>query len=184
MAHRSHEEVSLAGLLLDYLKELSDGQLKEFKFRLSTPVYKKLKPIPWGQLEDIKDEPDIASIMRSFYSEDSALKVMLEILGKMNLNDLAQRLNKDLQWSNEAGRELGDRTTGPCASVQMDDELQSKCDIQKKKYCKLKKFQRTCHAPLVRSFCVPHPFIYPVWIPCVYQLFLVVVISPMYLSLR
>uniref|UniRef100_A0A3B3RDC1 NACHT domain-containing protein n=1 Tax=Paramormyrops kingsleyae TaxID=1676925 RepID=A0A3B3RDC1_9TELE len=70
------------------------------KFRLSTPVYKELKPIPWGQLEDIKDEPDIASIMRSFYSEDSALKVMLEILGKMNLNDLALRLNKDLQWSN------------------------------------------------------------------------------------
>nr|XP_023685248.1 NACHT, LRR and PYD domains-containing protein 3-like isoform X1 [Paramormyrops kingsleyae]XP_023685249.1 NACHT, LRR and PYD domains-containing protein 3-like isoform X1 [Paramormyrops kingsleyae]XP_023685250.1 NACHT, LRR and PYD domains-containing protein 3-like isoform X1 [Paramormyrops kingsleyae]XP_023685251.1 NACHT, LRR and PYD domains-containing protein 3-like isoform X1 [Paramormyrops kingsleyae]XP_023685252.1 NACHT, LRR and PYD domains-containing protein 3-like isoform X1 [Paramormyro len=134
MAHRSHEEVSLAGLLLDYLKELSGAQLKEFKFRLSTPVYKELKPIPWGQLEDIKDEPDIASIMRSFYSEDSALKVMLEILGKMNLNDLALRLNKDLQWSNEAGRELGDRTTGPCASVQMDDELQSKCDIQSKKY--------------------------------------------------
>uniref|UniRef100_A0A3B3RBZ9 NACHT domain-containing protein n=1 Tax=Paramormyrops kingsleyae TaxID=1676925 RepID=A0A3B3RBZ9_9TELE len=95
-----HTQVSLAGLLLDYLKELSGAQLKEFKFRLSTPVYKELKPIPWGQLEDIKDEPDIASIMRSFYSEDSALKVMLEILGKMNLNDLALRLNKDLQWSN------------------------------------------------------------------------------------
>uniref|UniRef100_A0A3B3RB17 NACHT domain-containing protein n=1 Tax=Paramormyrops kingsleyae TaxID=1676925 RepID=A0A3B3RB17_9TELE len=93
-----HTQVSLAGLLLDYLKELSGAQLKEFKFRLSTPVYKELKPIPWGQLEDIKDEPDIASIMRSFYSEDSALKVMLEILGKMNLNDLALRLNKDLQW--------------------------------------------------------------------------------------
>nr|XP_023661386.1 NACHT, LRR and PYD domains-containing protein 3-like [Paramormyrops kingsleyae] len=100
-------QTSLTVLLLDYLKELSDEQLKEFKLRLSLPVYKELKPLPKGQVKDL-DRTDLADMMISCYSEADALNVMLKILKNMTLNDLAERLNEDLQKCPQAGSELGD----------------------------------------------------------------------------
>ncbi|XP_048854183.1 NACHT, LRR and PYD domains-containing protein 12-like isoform X2 [Brienomyrus brachyistius] len=107
MDHHSHGETqtSLTDLLLDYLKDLSDEELKEFKLRL--PVNKELKPLPKGQMKTL-GRTDFAEMMMNSYSKAGALKVMLEILKKMNLNDLAQRLKEDLQKCNQAGSEQSD----------------------------------------------------------------------------
>nr|XP_023693062.1 NACHT, LRR and PYD domains-containing protein 12-like [Paramormyrops kingsleyae] len=104
MAHQETHN-SLADLLLDYLKELDDYELKEFKWNLSHTKYKELKPLPKGQVKDL-DRTDLADMMISYYMEDGALEVTLEIL--KNMNDLAERLKADMQKCNKAGSELGD----------------------------------------------------------------------------
>ncbi|XP_048859796.1 NACHT, LRR and PYD domains-containing protein 3-like isoform X1 [Brienomyrus brachyistius] len=98
-------QTSLTDLLLDYLNDLSDEELKEFKLRL--PVNKELKPLPKGQMKTL-GRTDFAEMMMNSYSKAGALKVTLEILKKMNLNDLAQRLNEDLQKCNQAESEQSD----------------------------------------------------------------------------
>nr|XP_023666293.1 NACHT, LRR and PYD domains-containing protein 3-like [Paramormyrops kingsleyae] len=110
MAHHSHGETqtSLTDLLEDYLEELDDEELKKFKSKLSRTKYEELKPLSRAQMKDL-DRTDLADKMISSYSEVDALNVMLEILKKMNLNDLAQRLNEDLQQGAQAGSELGDK---------------------------------------------------------------------------
>ncbi|XP_048867478.1 NACHT, LRR and PYD domains-containing protein 12-like [Brienomyrus brachyistius] len=94
MAHHSHGETqtSPADLLLDYLEELSDEELKEFKWKLNHTKYKELKPLSRGQLENL-DRTDLTDKMISVYGEADALNIMLEMLRNMNLNDLDQRLN-------------------------------------------------------------------------------------------
>nr|XP_023660657.1 protein NLRC3-like [Paramormyrops kingsleyae] len=97
MADHSNEETQTSlPDLLEYLEMLSDEELKKFKWKLSRTKYKELKPLPRGQVKDL-DRTDLADMMISSYSERDALNVMLEILTNMNLNDLAQRLNEDLQ---------------------------------------------------------------------------------------
>nr|XP_023674484.1 NACHT, LRR and PYD domains-containing protein 3-like [Paramormyrops kingsleyae] len=123
MAHHSDEEIQLtpAILLLNYLKNLDDGELKEFKWHLSHIKYNKSKSIPEGQVKDLKERTDVVDLMINFYCEDGAPKVMHEILRRMNQNDLALKLNKDLQKSNQAGGELY-RVIGLCAQM---DQLES-----------------------------------------------------------
>ncbi|XP_072571841.1 NLR family CARD domain-containing protein 3-like isoform X2 [Paramormyrops kingsleyae] len=69
----------------------------------------------------------IADMMIRSYGEVGALKVTLEILKKMNLNDLVQRLNEDLQKCNKAGSELGDVSE---KRELMTDRI--KCNLKKK----------------------------------------------------
>ncbi|XP_048856692.1 NACHT, LRR and PYD domains-containing protein 3-like isoform X2 [Brienomyrus brachyistius] len=106
MDQHSHGEIqtSLPDLLLQSLEELIDDELKKFKFNLNHLRYKEYQPIPRGQLENL-NRTDLANKMIRSYGEVGALNVMLEILKKMNLNDLVQRLSKVLQ---KAGSELGD----------------------------------------------------------------------------
>ncbi|XP_048854129.1 protein NLRC3-like isoform X2 [Brienomyrus brachyistius] len=129
MDHHSHGETqtSLTDLLLDYLKDLSDEELKEFKLRL--PVNKELKPLPKGQMKT-SGRTDFAEMMMNSYSKAGALKVTLEILKKMNLNDLAQRLKEDLQKCNQAGSEQSDMLD---TSQLMLHKI--KCSLKKKFEC-------------------------------------------------
>ncbi|XP_072563536.1 protein NLRC3-like isoform X2 [Paramormyrops kingsleyae] len=69
----------------------------------------------------------IADMMIRSYDEVGALNVMLEILKKMNLNDLVQRLNEDLQKCTQAGSELGD--VSEKRDLMMD---RIKCNMKKK----------------------------------------------------
>ncbi|XP_048845776.1 protein NLRC3-like isoform X2 [Brienomyrus brachyistius] len=133
MAHHSDEEIQLtpAILLLDYLKNLNDDELKEFKWRLSHIRYYKSKSIPEGQVKDLKERTNVVDLMINFYCEDDAPKVMCEILRQMNQNDLAQKLNNDLQKSKQAGGEL-DRVTGQCARMQMDQHESGAEDVGEK----------------------------------------------------
>ncbi|XP_072563828.1 NLR family CARD domain-containing protein 3-like isoform X2 [Paramormyrops kingsleyae] len=95
MAHQE-TQTSLPNLLLEYLKELDDDELKEFKWKLSHTKYKELKPLPRGQVKDL-DRTDLADTMISYYKEVGALQVTLDILKNMNLNDLAARLYNQLR---------------------------------------------------------------------------------------
>nr|XP_023648231.1 NACHT, LRR and PYD domains-containing protein 6-like [Paramormyrops kingsleyae] len=101
MAHSSNEETqtSLPDLLEEYLEELDDEELKKFKWKLSRTKYKELKPLPWGQVKGF-DIIDLANKMIDYYGEADALNVMIIILKNTNLNELAQRLNEDLQKGN------------------------------------------------------------------------------------
>ncbi|XP_072567055.1 NACHT, LRR and PYD domains-containing protein 3-like [Paramormyrops kingsleyae] len=94
-------QTSLPDLLLEYLEELDDEELKKFKWKLSRTKYKQLKPLPRGQVK-VLDRTDLADKMISYYMEAGALEVTLEILKNMNLNDLAERLCP------QEGSELGD----------------------------------------------------------------------------
>ncbi|XP_048867729.1 apoptosis-associated speck-like protein containing a CARD [Brienomyrus brachyistius] len=109
MAYYSDGETqtSLADLLLGYLEELTEKDLKKLKYNLINLVYKKYQRIPKGQLENL-DRTDLADKMRDHYGEADALNVMFQILKKMNLNNLAQRVNEDLNKRPQAGSERAD----------------------------------------------------------------------------
>nr|XP_023659154.1 NLR family CARD domain-containing protein 3-like [Paramormyrops kingsleyae] len=98
MAHSSNEEIqtSLAILLLHSLEELTEDELTKIKYNLIYLAYEKYQRIPRGQVEKL-DRMGIADMMIRSYGEVDALNVIIHILKKMNLNDLAQRLSKDLQ---------------------------------------------------------------------------------------
>uniref|UniRef100_A0A3B3Q7H9 NACHT domain-containing protein n=1 Tax=Paramormyrops kingsleyae TaxID=1676925 RepID=A0A3B3Q7H9_9TELE len=85
---------ALARCLLSSLYELT-----KIKYNLIHLAYEKYRRIPRGQLENL-NRMGIADMMIRSYGEVGALKVTLEILKKMNLNDLVQRLNEDLQKCN------------------------------------------------------------------------------------
>uniref|UniRef100_A0A3B3RBN3 Pyrin domain-containing protein n=1 Tax=Paramormyrops kingsleyae TaxID=1676925 RepID=A0A3B3RBN3_9TELE len=90
---------SLAILLLHSLEELTEDELTKIKYNLIYLAYEKYQRIPRGQVEKL-DRMGIADMMIRSYGEVDALNVIIHILKKMNLNDLAQRLSKDLQKGN------------------------------------------------------------------------------------
>ncbi|XP_072567153.1 protein NLRC3-like isoform X4 [Paramormyrops kingsleyae] len=118
-----------ADLLLRSLEELTKDELKKFKYNLIHLVNEKNQPIPRGQLEKL-DRTNLADKMITSYGEAGALNVMLEVLKKMNLNNLFQKLNKDLKKRPQAGSELGD--------ILEQRELMSstiKCNLKQKFQC-------------------------------------------------
>uniref|UniRef100_A0A3B3S3M3 Pyrin domain-containing protein n=1 Tax=Paramormyrops kingsleyae TaxID=1676925 RepID=A0A3B3S3M3_9TELE len=94
-------QTSLADLLLRSLEELTEDELTKIKYNLIHLAYEKYQQIPRGQLENL-DRMGIADKMIRSYGEVGALKVTLQILKKMNMNDLVQRMNEDLQKGNHA----------------------------------------------------------------------------------
>ncbi|XP_072558749.1 NLR family CARD domain-containing protein 3-like isoform X2 [Paramormyrops kingsleyae] len=98
MADHSNEETqtSLAALLMHSLEELTKEELNTFTFYLIHLAYEKYQRIPRGQLENL-NRSGIADMMIRSYGEVGALNVMLEVLKKMNRNDLVQRLDNILQ---------------------------------------------------------------------------------------
>ncbi|XP_072567150.1 protein NLRC3-like isoform X2 [Paramormyrops kingsleyae] len=131
MAQHSHGEAQTmpADLLLRSLEELTKDELKKFKYNLIHLVNEKNQPIPRGQLEKL-DRTNLADKMITSYGEAGALNVMLEVLKKMNLNNLFQKLNKDLKKRPQAGSELGD--------ILEQRELMSstiKCNLKQKFQC-------------------------------------------------
>uniref|UniRef100_A0A3B3QF23 NACHT domain-containing protein n=1 Tax=Paramormyrops kingsleyae TaxID=1676925 RepID=A0A3B3QF23_9TELE len=109
-------QTSLADLLLEYLEELDDEELKKFKWKLSRTKYKELKPLPWGQVKGF-DIIDLANKMIDYYGEADALNVMIIILKNTNLNKLAQRLNEDLQIETAPKKRLTEDTTVKCNDI-------------------------------------------------------------------
>uniref|UniRef100_A0A3B3TAB6 B30.2/SPRY domain-containing protein n=1 Tax=Paramormyrops kingsleyae TaxID=1676925 RepID=A0A3B3TAB6_9TELE len=89
-------QTSLAALLMHSLEELTKEELNTFTFYLIHVAYEKYQRIPRGQLENL-NRSGIADMMIRSYGEVGALNVMLEVLKKMNRNDLVQRLDNILQ---------------------------------------------------------------------------------------
>nr|XP_023660207.1 apoptosis-associated speck-like protein containing a CARD [Paramormyrops kingsleyae] len=112
-----------ADLLLGYLEELTEEELKKLKYNLIHLVNEKYQCIPRGQLETL-DRMGIADKMITSYGEADALNVMLEMLKKMSLNNLFQKLNEVLKKRNQAGSERGDipERTHPTPGVAFVDQ--------------------------------------------------------------
>ncbi|KAG8003330.1 Sterile alpha motif domain-containing protein 9 [Nibea albiflora] len=78
-------------LINDTLENLSEDELKDFKFQLQNYADSEHEPIRRGKLEraDIKD---IATLMTQSYRCDEALRVTTNILSNMNKRALASQL--------------------------------------------------------------------------------------------
>ncbi|XP_076137510.1 NACHT, LRR and PYD domains-containing protein 3-like, partial [Alosa pseudoharengus] len=90
-------------LLFGTLDKLGSADLKRFRTYLSERTVEGCEPIPTGKLED-KDATDVASMMKEAYGGERSVKMTLTILRKMNLNDLADKLesfSRDVAESRE-----------------------------------------------------------------------------------
>ncbi|XP_063077109.1 uncharacterized protein LOC134467118 [Engraulis encrasicolus] len=81
--------------LFSTFDDLRCKELKRFKAYLSGKIMEGFEPIPRGQLERC-DETDLASKMKERYGEEGAVRMTLTILRKMELNDLANRLEESI----------------------------------------------------------------------------------------
>ncbi|XP_062387133.1 NACHT, LRR and PYD domains-containing protein 12-like [Sardina pilchardus] len=87
---------STLGLLFNTLDDLRAEDLKKFQLFLTEGALEEFDRIPKGKLENC-DPTDTGSIMKERYGDDGALKIMLCILREMKHNDLANKLEKELE---------------------------------------------------------------------------------------
>ncbi|KAF1394715.1 hypothetical protein PFLUV_G00004030 [Perca fluviatilis] len=80
-------------LILDTLDELGADEFKRFRWNLTQPVLDGFEPIRKGHLENA-DRQDTVSKMIDRYGEETAVKVAVEILKRMNHNNAAEKLKK------------------------------------------------------------------------------------------
>ncbi|RXN17454.1 LRR and PYD domains-containing 3-like protein [Labeo rohita] len=85
---------SVKEMLMGSMKELVEAELKAFKWHLMNPSYKH---IPRSELEKA-DIFDTVDKMIACFGPEEAVKVTVDILRKMNQNELAKQLeNKHKQ---------------------------------------------------------------------------------------
>lgn len=78
-------------LLKDYLDDLNDETMREFQWHLSLNEINGVQPIPNSKLRDVT-RPETVGMMVQAYGETKAAEVMMDILFRMNQNDLGSRL--------------------------------------------------------------------------------------------
>ncbi|XP_048104148.1 apoptosis-associated speck-like protein containing a CARD [Alosa alosa] len=101
--------VNSLDLLFRTLDDLESEDLKRFRTYLfdSEGNMEGFEPIPKGKLED-SDATDVASKMKEAYGGEGSVKMTLTILRKMNLNNLADKLERDAA---ESGKREGETVT-------------------------------------------------------------------------
>ena len=77
--------------LLETLQQLEGKERKKFKWFLKDNILDGFNPIPTIKLENA-DEMDTVDKMVETYTLEGALKITVEILRKMDQNNLAERL--------------------------------------------------------------------------------------------
>ncbi|XP_074845943.1 NACHT, LRR and PYD domains-containing protein 3-like [Carettochelys insculpta] len=81
-------------ILLTILEELVEGQQKKFKWKLNDIELKKgYANIPRGQLEKA-DATDMVGLLVSYYQEEYAVEVVINVLNQINDKDLAEKLRR------------------------------------------------------------------------------------------
>lgn len=81
----------MAKLLKDYLEEMNDSRLSEFKWYLSQHKQNGCRPLQRSQLESGTRTDTVDQLVQTF-GEDGALVVAVDILYRMGLNHLATKL--------------------------------------------------------------------------------------------
>ncbi|XP_029520813.2 NLR family CARD domain-containing protein 3-like isoform X1 [Oncorhynchus nerka] len=119
---------SVAELLLATLEDLLEVDLKTFKWRLTQDVLEGFPHIPVSQLENA-DRLDITNTMVETYGPEGAVKISLEILRKMNQNQLSDRLKN--QYNEGETTEAAAPSAPVVLEVRVQDKLKS---YLKKKY--------------------------------------------------
>lgn len=85
--------VQVEKLLKEYLDELNDDTLKQFKWFLSLTEREGYRPIPKSQLEKATREETVDKLVQ-VYGENGAVETTVDTFKKMNLNEPAVRLNQ------------------------------------------------------------------------------------------
>ncbi|KAJ8332479.1 hypothetical protein SKAU_G00422680 [Synaphobranchus kaupii] len=124
----------MAGQILEILKELTKAELKNFTFYLNDEerVLEECKPIPRGELED-KDVTDVFTLMKNAYG-NKMVKLTLEILKKIDRNDLVQRWESNPKNREQASTDLGSAllhssVTARTGASSMDHRVQTPSDL-------------------------------------------------------
>uniref|UniRef100_A0A8C8FN39 Pyrin domain-containing protein n=1 Tax=Oncorhynchus tshawytscha TaxID=74940 RepID=A0A8C8FN39_ONCTS len=85
--------MDVPALLLTCLEELTEEQLKTFQFYLSSVQLLGLPPIPERQLENTDRQVTVDQMVKR-YDPEGAVIITLRILRRMNLDDLAEKLER------------------------------------------------------------------------------------------
>ncbi|XP_036795890.1 uncharacterized protein LOC110485388 isoform X1 [Oncorhynchus mykiss] len=86
--------LDVPALLLTTLKELTEEQLKTFQSNLTTVQLPDFPLIPESQLENTDRQDTVDQMMKS-YGPERAVRNTLKILRRRNLDDLAEKLERD-----------------------------------------------------------------------------------------
>ncbi|XP_040891263.1 pyrin-like [Toxotes jaculatrix] len=78
-------------LLLESLEWLTSDDFQTFKWYLSMKILEDCRPIPKSRLETASQRETVTKMMDS-YGEESAVNIAVEVLKKMNINDVAKKL--------------------------------------------------------------------------------------------
>ncbi|KAM9362880.1 pyrin domain-containing protein 1-like [Symphorus nematophorus] len=90
-------------LILGMLDELGADEFKRFRWNLTQPVLDGCQPIPKGYLESA-DRQDTVSKMIDSYGEETAVKITVEILKRMNHNNAAEKLKRSYAGGSSAAQ--------------------------------------------------------------------------------
>lgn len=81
----------IAKLLKDYLDEIDDTMLREFKWYLGQYREKGSRPIQRSQLEKTTRTETVDKLVQA-YGDEGAMVTTVDVLYRMKLNDLATQL--------------------------------------------------------------------------------------------
>lgn len=93
-------------LLLSTLEDLTLRELKKFRLYLSEGSLEGFARMPRGKLKEDSDATDIASQMTEMYGSENSLKITLHILREIKHNELAARLEEELERTQRNAHDL------------------------------------------------------------------------------
>ena len=83
--------------LMSALEDLKSQELKKFRMYLSEGVMEGFARMPRGKLQEDSDATDIADLMTKMYGGEDSLKITLHILRVIKQNDVAARLQGEME---------------------------------------------------------------------------------------
>uniref|UniRef100_A0AAZ3QLL3 Pyrin domain-containing protein n=1 Tax=Oncorhynchus tshawytscha TaxID=74940 RepID=A0AAZ3QLL3_ONCTS len=122
--------LDVPALLLTGLEELTEEQLKIFQFDLSSDQLPGFPPIPESQLENT-DRQNTVDQMVKRYGPEGAVRNTLKILRRMNLDDLAEKLERDHTRGEPSGPEEAVEITPEILKKMNWDDLSKKIERER-----------------------------------------------------
>ncbi|XP_064414347.1 caspase-14-like isoform X1 [Latimeria chalumnae] len=103
--------MGIQGTLCTTLSNLLAKDFKTFKFHLRTNKFEEFETIPASELEGAKETTDLVGLIVQHYTEGKAGQATVFFLKKTNQNDLAQKLQRDLEAGNQMPRAIAEERT-------------------------------------------------------------------------
>ncbi|XP_042174815.1 uncharacterized protein LOC112238112 isoform X2 [Oncorhynchus tshawytscha] len=94
LSSQRHQILAVPALLLTTLEELTEEQLKTFQFYLTSGRMLDFPPIPERHLDNTDRQVTVDQMVKR-YDPEGAVRNTLKILRRMNLDDLAEKLQRD-----------------------------------------------------------------------------------------
>ncbi|XP_062382624.1 NACHT, LRR and PYD domains-containing protein 12-like isoform X2 [Sardina pilchardus] len=130
-------------LLLSTLEDLTSRELKKFRLYLSEGILEGFARLPRGKLQESSDATDIANWMTEMYGGDNSLKITLHILREIKHNELAARLEEELEKTQTNSQSLLSQRDGSEGHEPLKHENTIKQKISEQNKSRLKrKFEK------------------------------------------